>query len=356
VREWGQADAPAILFIHGWSQNHLCWRKQYDSQLADAFHLVAFDLRDHGMSEAPEAKEHYTDSQLWADDIAAIVEQLNLKHPVLVGWSYGGFVVCDYIRAYGQDAIAGINFVGAAVRLDSAAFGVLIGPGFLDHVPGATASDLPSNIEAIRAFLYGCTARPLPRDQYEIALSWNIVVSPQVRAALVTRVIDSDDVLRTLKRPVLMTHGRSDTVILPAMGDHILKTCPSVAASWYLETGHAPFLEDPHGSTANSPTSRARQRDHWRRRRRLLPSRGSAVRLNSILPVCAPGHGGAPLFLLMNCHSARQVLSPKMACTHLPRQCRAATFRRPTLRRPGRTNSPTPRGWTEPRNGFSSVA
>jgi non-heme chloroperoxidase len=76
-------------------------------------------------------------------------------------------------------------------------------------------------------------------------LSWNIVVSPKVRAALATRVIDSDDVLRTLKRPVLMTHGRSDTVILPAMGDHILKTCPSVAASWYPETGHAPFLEDP---------------------------------------------------------------------------------------------------------------
>jgi hypothetical protein len=43
-----------------------------------------------------------------------------------------------------------------------------------------------------------------------------------------------------------------------------------------------------------------------------------AVRLNSILPVRAPGHGGAPLFLLMNCHSARQVLSPKMAHTHLP--------------------------------------
>jgi hypothetical protein len=42
------------------------------------------------------------------------------------------------------------------------------------------------------------------------------------------------------------------------------------------------------------------------------------VRLNSILPVCAPGHGGAPLFLLMNCHRARQVLRPKMAYTYLP--------------------------------------
>jgi hypothetical protein len=42
------------------------------------------------------------------------------------------------------------------------------------------------------------------------------------------------------------------------------------------------------------------------------------VRLKSILPVCASGHAGAPLFLLMNCHRARQVLRPKMAYTYLP--------------------------------------
>ena len=34
VREWGKADGPPILFIHGWSQNHLCWDKQYESALA----------------------------------------------------------------------------------------------------------------------------------------------------------------------------------------------------------------------------------------------------------------------------------------------------------------------------------
>jgi pimeloyl-ACP methyl ester carboxylesterase len=197
------------------------------------------------MSEAPEAQEHYTEPQPWADDVAAIIGQLSLERLVLVGWSYAGFVICDYVRAYGQDAIAGVNFVGAAVTLDRAAFGVLIGPGFLDHVPGATADDLPSNIQAIRAFVQGCTVRPLPRDEYEIAVCWNIVVPPKVRAALVTRLIDSDDVLSTLERPVLMTHGRSDTVILPAMGDQILRTCRTSTASWYPETGHAPFLEDP---------------------------------------------------------------------------------------------------------------
>jgi pimeloyl-ACP methyl ester carboxylesterase len=244
VREWGKADAPAILFIHGWSQNHLCWNRQYESVLADAFRLVAFDLRGHGMSEAPEAQERYTHPQAWADDIAAIIAQLGLEHPVLVGWSYGGFVICDYLRSYGQDAVAGINFVSAAVTLDMAAFGVLIGPGFIDHVPGATADDFPSNIQAIRAFVHGCTAHPLPRDEYEMALCWNILVPPKVRAALIARVIDSDDVLSALERPVLVTHGRSDTVILPAMGERILKVCRTSTASWYPETGHAPFLEE----------------------------------------------------------------------------------------------------------------
>lgn len=245
ARELGKSNGPAILFIHGWSQNHLCWMKQCESRLADEFRLVAFDLRGHGMSEAPLAAEHYTKPQPWADDIAAIIDQLGLERTVLVGWSYAGFVICDYIRAYGQNAIAGINFVGAAVTLDQGAFGTLLGPGLLDHVPGATADDLPSNIQAIRSFLSGCTARPLPRDEYETALCWNIVVPSKVRAALVTRMVNSDYVLRGLDRPVLVTHGQSDSVVLPAMGDHILKSCPTSRASWYPHVGHAPFLEEP---------------------------------------------------------------------------------------------------------------
>jgi len=64
-------------------------------------------------------------------------------------------------------------------------------------------------------------------------------------AALITRVIDSEDVLSALDRPILMTQGLCDTVILPAMGEQILKRCRTSTASWYPEAGHAPFLEDP---------------------------------------------------------------------------------------------------------------
>lgn len=245
VREWGKQDGHPILLIHGWSQNHLCWMKQVESPLADEFRPVALDIRGHGMSDKPVEPEQYNDGKLWADDIAAVIDQLKLNRPVSVGWSYGGFIMCDYVRAHGQDAIAGINFVGAAVTMNEAAFGTLIGPGFLENAEGAMAPDLPTNIEAIRKFLRACLVKPISQDDFEVALCWNIVVPAYVRANLAGREINCDEVLSGMTVPVLMTHGRDDIVVLPAMGEHILMTCPTATPSWYDGVGHAAFMEDP---------------------------------------------------------------------------------------------------------------
>jgi non-heme chloroperoxidase len=245
VREWGNAAGTPILFIHGWSQNHLCWTKQYESALADEFRLVAFDLRGHGMSEAPLEPEHYTDGKLWADDLAAILDEIHLDRAVLVGWSYGAFVICDYVRAYGQNRIEAINLVAGAVTLDEAAFGTLIGPGFLDHFAGATADDLTTNIWAMRSFVRTCIVKPVAGDDLEAAMCWNVVVPAQIRANLAARAIDCDDVLRSLQVPLLVTQGRADTVVLPAMAEHILATSPTAGASWYSGVGHVPHLEEP---------------------------------------------------------------------------------------------------------------
>src|SRR2546423_766961 len=107
AREWGNERAPALLLIHGWSQSDLCWTKQVAGELADRFRVVTFDLRGHGLSEKPSGLKHYADEQQWADDVAAVIEQTGLERPVLVAWSYGGFVVADYLRAYGDGGISG---------------------------------------------------------------------------------------------------------------------------------------------------------------------------------------------------------------------------------------------------------
>ena len=245
VREWGKTDGPPILFIHGLSQNHLCWAKQYQSTLAEEFRLVAYDLRGHGMSEAPLEPGHYSDAKLWADDVAAIIDQLGLDRPVLVGWSYGGFVICDYLRAHGQDRIAAIDFVAGGVKLGQAAFGTLIGPGFLDHFADATADDLPSNIRGMRGLVKAWPAKPFPPEEVETLLCSAMTVPAQIRANLAAREIDGDDVLRALEVPLLVTQGRADTVVLPAMAEHVLATCPTAEPSWYDGVGHTPHLEQP---------------------------------------------------------------------------------------------------------------
>jgi len=245
VREWGNPDGPCILFIHGWSQNHLCWAKQYDSSLANEFRLVACDLRGHGMSDAPLALEHYIHGELWADDVAAIIRQLRLDRPVLVGWSYGAFIIGDYVRTHGQDQIAAIEFVAGGVRLGEAAFGTLIGPGFLDHFADLTADDLPTNIRGMRAFLKGLVVKPLAPEEFETTLCCGILVPARIRANLAAREINIDDIVARLQVPLLVTHGRADTVCLPAMAEHVLATLSTAEASWYEGVGHAPHLEEP---------------------------------------------------------------------------------------------------------------
>jgi pimeloyl-ACP methyl ester carboxylesterase len=245
VREWGVPEGRPILFLHGVSQSHLCWDRQVESRLADEFRLVACDLRGHGMSEAPLEPEHYADGRLWADDVAAIIEALQLDRPVLVGWSYGAFVVADYVRVYGDDWIAAIAFAAGAVKLGDAAFGTLIGPGFLDHFADVTANDLPTNIRGLRGLVAAFSAEPLPAADVETLLCAGMAVPAQVRANLGARAIDDDDVLRALTVPLLATQGRRDTIVLPAMAEHILATCPTAEASWYDDVAHVPFLEQP---------------------------------------------------------------------------------------------------------------
>jgi non-heme chloroperoxidase len=243
VREWGDPQGPPIVFVHGWSQSQLCWSRQISGTLAEDFRIVTFDLRGHGMSEKPLDAEDYRDARLWAEDLNAVIEQLELDRPTLVAWSYGGYVVTDYLRAYGEEGIAAVNLVAAAV-LRTPTFDH-IGPGLLENAGDACSPDLPTSIAAIQRFLRACTARPLSAEDWSTALCWNMVVPPEIRGALFAREIDADDVLSRLSIPVVVTHGRADMIVLPAMSEHVLDVCETARASWYDGIGHLPFVEDP---------------------------------------------------------------------------------------------------------------
>lgn len=242
VHEWGPASAQPIVLLHGWSQCQLCWALQYTSDLASQFRIIALDNRGHGQSEKPLAEAAYTDGKLWADDVAAVMEALELKKAVLVGWSYGGFIIVDYVKHHGQSNLGGINFVAAAVlRTEDFKY---MGPDFLELGSQMMSSDSEVAIAATRKFVRACTHAPLPADIWETALCFNMLTPPQVRRWLAERRLDFTAVLRELKVPTLVTIGMADRIVTPAMGDYIVNAVPGALASRYDKVGHAPFLED----------------------------------------------------------------------------------------------------------------
>ena len=244
VREWGKPEAPPILFIHGWSQHHLCWQAQVESPLADDFRLVAMDLRGHGQSEAPLNAENYTRGELWAEDVRNVQEALNLRGAIFVGWSYAGFVIGDYLRRYGDTDVGGINFACAAIGIGERWFGEYIGPGFLEHVPGACSEDQALALQTLRKFLHVAIKKPVPPEAFEFAMGWSMIVDHRVRAHLVSRNEDFTPELKKLKKPLLVSYGADDTVVTPAMAKLIGASAPGARMSEYAGVAHAPFLED----------------------------------------------------------------------------------------------------------------
>lgn len=243
VEVTGNRDGQAILFIHGYSQSWLSWAKQLESNLADDFHLVAMDDRGHGRSDKP--KDAYADSELWADDVQGVIESLDLAQPVLVGWSYGGLIISDYLAKYGDDHVAGINLVGAISKLGTEDATAVIGDDFLELVPGFESTDVTESVNTLETFIDRCTHDPLPPEELRTMLGFNVIVPPYVREALHSRTVTHDDDLRGIEKPVLITHGEQDGIVLPAAAEEHAGLIETAETSLYPDVGHAPFWEDP---------------------------------------------------------------------------------------------------------------
>lgn len=240
VQEWGNADGPAILFIHGFAQSNLSWTKQVrDPALAAKYRMVTFDLRGHGQSDKPDSRDAYQQHQRWADDVKAIMDTLSLRRPVLVAWSYAGRVASDYLMANGDGAIAGVNFVSAVTDAASNA-----GAPANAAAGGTVSPDLAVQIASTRAFLEFCFVVRPPADEFETMVAFNAMVPRYVRLAMLGRPTPYAETFARLAVPVLVSHGTADRAMLPRNGEFTLGAIRGARASWYEGGGHMLFWEN----------------------------------------------------------------------------------------------------------------
>jgi non-heme chloroperoxidase len=238
VVETGNPQGRPILFIHGFSQCGLSWRRQLESDLTNNHRLVAMDLRGHGQSDRPH--DGYDDAKLWADDVHAVVQSLHLQQPILCGWSYGPLVILDYVRHYGEGAIGGMHFVGGISKLGSEAALSVLTPEFLGAVPALLSEDAAESSSALESLLDLCFGQHVSSSERQQMLDYNISVPPRVRQALFARAFDNDDLLPTIRKPVLLTYGTAEEIVKPIAAEQHKAAMPH-AEVHTPNAGHAPF-------------------------------------------------------------------------------------------------------------------
>jgi non-heme chloroperoxidase len=111
-KDWGSG--PVITFSHGWPLNADMWDGQMLFLAQNGFRCVAHDRRGHGRSSQTSSGN---DMNGYADDLAAVIEALNLNQVTLVGHSTGGGEVARYIGRHGTSRVAKAVLIAAVPPL-----------------------------------------------------------------------------------------------------------------------------------------------------------------------------------------------------------------------------------------------
>jgi non-heme chloroperoxidase len=107
-KDWGSGQP--VVFSHGWPLSSDSWESQMIFLAANGYRVIAHDRRGHGRSSQPW---NGNDMDTYADDLATVIETLDLKNTVLVGFSTGGGEVTRYVGRYGTKRVSKVALISA---------------------------------------------------------------------------------------------------------------------------------------------------------------------------------------------------------------------------------------------------
>jgi non-heme chloroperoxidase len=213
-KDWGRG--PVVTFSHGWPLNADAWDGQMLFLVQNGFRVVAHDRRGHGRSGQASSGN---DMNGYAEDLAAVIETLELRNVTLVGHSTGGGEVVRYIGRHGTKRVAKVVLIAAVppLMLKTAANPEGLPLDVFDAIRAAVIKDRSQFYKDLAMQFYGANrpgARVSPGvlDQFWL---WSMQSGLKNAYDCIKAFSETDftEDLQKIDVPTLLLHGEDDQIV-----------------------------------------------------------------------------------------------------------------------------------------------
>ncbi|ELY42217.1 alpha/beta fold hydrolase [Natronorubrum tibetense] len=250
-----RGDGQPLVFIHGGWMNGQAWKPQVD-RFADEYQAITMDVRGHGQTGATEPNRYSI--ELFADDLEALLSELDLENPILCGLSLGSMVVQEYMDRHPDRAASAV--LGGAVRsMPPMDLPPMMKP-LMSPLPAlSTSLSMTGPQTTFRSMLYSIQATTGER--------W-LSVNPEVRETAMDAV---DDISRSefrkvfgalyryeasdlshVETPTLVVHGEQEAPLVKQQGAQLVSEVATGEHLELSESGHLVNQDRPEAFNAAS--------------------------------------------------------------------------------------------------------
>ena len=243
-KDWGKG--PVVTFSHGWPLSSDAWDGQMLFLVQNGFRVVAHDRRGHGRSSQASSGN---DMNGYADDLAAVIETLDLKNAMLVGHSTGGGEVVRYIGSHGTKRVAKVVLIAAVppIMLKSAANPEGLPIEVFDTMRIGLMKDRSQFYKDLAIQFYGANRTGAKVSQGVLDQFWLWSMQAGLNNAYESiKAFSETDFTEDLKKidvPTLVMHGEDDQIV--PVKDSAVKTARLINGAKEIYYPGA-----PHGLTA----------------------------------------------------------------------------------------------------------
>ena len=239
-----QAMAGQLCLSPGWPLSDEMYEYRYNDLINADFRVIGITLRGFGKSDKPFGAYNY---DVHALDIKRVLDKLDIKDAVLVGFSMGGSIAVRFVSAYNDSQVAKLVLAGAAVPIwtQRKDFPYNLTQSAVDELIVLNYMDRPKLLSDF-AKIFSATETSLNEGIGKWLNGLGLVATAHATGQCLYALRDTDlrEDLKKIKIPTLILHGRKDKICSFDLAEQMLAGIENSQLVAFENSGHSLFLEE----------------------------------------------------------------------------------------------------------------